>query len=231
MKYSENNRLGDIISEHYQLLLVLSRFEIPLGFGDKTVQTVCQENNVNCKTFLAVVNYVATGDSTLYREVDIESMISFLRLAHEYYLSFMLPDLRKNLVYVTDRIEDKKLSELVLKLFDNYVSEVQTHLAYEDNILFNYTRQLLDNSVPDDNFRIASFIRQHDNIESSLGELKTVIIKYFPADGILREVNQVLYRIFSCEEDLNAHCEIEDNLFMPAVVELERNYSLNRKEA
>ena len=35
-------------------------------------------------------------------------------------------------------------------------------------------------------------------------------------------LNAVLFDIFSCEEDLVAHCEIEDYLFVPAVRRLEK---------
>ena len=59
MKFTENSRLGDVLTEHYQILLLLSRFGISLGFGDKTVKAVCADNGVDCKTFLAVCNYVA----------------------------------------------------------------------------------------------------------------------------------------------------------------------------
>ena len=222
MKFTENSRLGDVLTEHYQILLLLSRFGISLGFGDKTVKAVCADNGVDCKTFLAVCNYVASGDSSLYHNVDIESMVRFLRLAHKYYLEFLLPELRTKLVSIVGSLPDSMFSALVIKLFDSYKEEVRKHLAYEDKVLFDYIQRLLDGEEDLPALSLASFIRQHDNIDTQLFGLKNAMIRYFPAGENLREVNQVLYDIFAFEEDLKSHCEIEGDLFIPAVVELEK---------
>lgn len=220
--FSENNKLGDILSEHYQILLLLSRFGISLGFGDKTVKAVCDDNGVDCKTFLAVVNYVATGDSTLYRQVDVEAMMRFLRLAHAYYTDFLLPDLRRKLAGILSDVPDSKLSSLLIRLFDTYSAEVQRHLSYENKVLFGYVGRLAGGEEGMETFNLSNFISQHDNIDVHLAELKNAMIRYFPAGQDAREVNQVLYDIFAFEDDLRSHCDIEDNLLIPALVEMEK---------
>lgn len=220
--FSENNKLGDILSEHYQILLLLSRFGISLGFGDKTVKAVCDDNGVDCKTFLAVMNYVATGDSTLYRQVDVEAMMRFLRLAHAYYTDFLLPDLRRKLAGILSKVPDAKLSSLLMRLFDTYSAEVQRHLSYENKVLFDYVGRLAGGEVEMETFNLSNFISQHDNIDVHLSELKNAMIRYFPAGQDVREVNQVLYDIFAFEDDMRSHCEIEDNLLIPALVEMEK---------
>lgn len=221
MKFTENSKLGDVLTEHYQILLLLSRFGISLGFGDKTVKAVCDDYGVDCRTFLAVCNYVASGDSSLYHDVDIKCMMRFLRLAHRYYLEFLLPELRVKLSVITSSLPDDKFSRLVIKLFDSYCDEVRKHLGYEDKVLFEYTERLVSGEPDMPALSLTSFIRQHDNIDTQLFELKNAMIRYFPAGDNLREVNQVLYDIFAFEDDLKSHCDIEGNLFIPAVVELE----------
>ncbi len=227
MKYTENHKLGDILTDHYQLLLLLSRFGISLGFGDKTVKVVCADNGVDCKTFLAVCNYVATGDSTQYHNVDIVSMMRFLRSAHKYYIEFLLPELRAKVVSILKSLPDDKFSGLIIKLFDSYSEEVRKHLAYEDHNLFAYTQRLVDGDSDLPALSLSPFIRQHDNIDTQLSELKNAMIRYYPAVDNLREVNQVLYDIFAFEDDLKSHCDIEGNLFIPAVVELEKSRPRN----
>lgn len=221
MKFTENSKLGDVLTEHYQILLLLSRFGISIGFGDKSVKAVCDDNGVDCDTFLAVCNYVASGDSSLYHNVDIKSMMRFLRLAHKYYLEFLLPELRVKLVNIISSLPDDKFSSLVIKLFDSYADEVRKHLNYEDKVLFDYTERLVSGEPNMPALSLASFIRQHDNIDTQLFELKNAMIRYYPAGDNLREVNQVLYDVFAFEDDLKSHCDIEGNLFIPAVVELE----------
>lgn len=224
MKFTENSKLGDVLTEHYQLLLLLSRFGLSLGFGDKTVKAVCDENGVDCPTFLAVCNYVASGDSSFYHDVDIKSMIRFLRLAHKYYLEFLLPELREKLVNIVSPLPDVKYSSLVIKLFDSYRDEVRKHLEYENKVLFDYTERLVSGEANLPALSLTNFLRQHDNIDTHLFELKNAMIRYYPANENVREVNQVLYDIFAFEDDLKSHCDIEGNLLIPAVVEIEMSH-------
>ena len=52
LKYSGTDKMSDLICENYNLLLVMSRFGLSLGFGDQTVQQVCERQGVHTGTFL-----------------------------------------------------------------------------------------------------------------------------------------------------------------------------------
>jgi regulator of cell morphogenesis and NO signaling len=41
-KYRETDKMSDLIGGNYPMLLVMSRFGIPLGFGEKNVKEVCK---------------------------------------------------------------------------------------------------------------------------------------------------------------------------------------------
>ena len=51
LKYSGTDKMSDLICENYNLLLVMSRFGLSLGFGDQTVQQVCERQGVHTGTF------------------------------------------------------------------------------------------------------------------------------------------------------------------------------------
>ena len=50
-KYKATDKMSDLICENYTLLMVMSRFGLPLGFGDKNVKEVCDACNVDYKRF------------------------------------------------------------------------------------------------------------------------------------------------------------------------------------
>ena len=64
--YKPTDKMGDLICENYALLLVMSRFGISLGFGDKSVQEVCDMNQVDCNTFLIVVNFLGEESNHMF---------------------------------------------------------------------------------------------------------------------------------------------------------------------
>ncbi|MDR1406286.1 MAG: hemerythrin domain-containing protein [Prevotellaceae bacterium] len=220
-KYKASDTMSSLITENYRMLLVISRFGIALGFGDKTIGEVCRENRVDVATFLAIVNMLLDEDGAAsYAEAafSVASLISYLRNSHDYFLNFRLPAIRTNLKAILNKEKDE-LSQAILNYFDEYVTEVRKHMTYEEETVFPYVRALLAGQRRDD-YAIAVFSRQHDHVSARLTEFKNIIIKYYPAKST-NEVNSVLFDIFNCENDLASHNAIEDCLFVPAIAELE----------
>ena len=57
----------DLVCDRYPVLLIMSRFGIALGFGDKTIGEVCFDSGVDTATFLAVVNMHADDKAPIRR--------------------------------------------------------------------------------------------------------------------------------------------------------------------
>ena len=222
--YVPTDKMSDLICGNYTLLQVMSRFDLSLGFGDQTVQEVCRANGVDCKTFLAVVNFITEENNRMADEVQdlsIHALMNYLKQAHHYFLDFQLPTIRRKLIEAIDCSVQNEVAFLILKFFDAYVAEVRKHMDYEDMNVFTYVESLVAGNR-ESGFRISQFARRHDQIDAKLKELKNIIIKYYPAGGNDYLLNAVLFDIFSCEQDLASHCRVEDYLFVPAVLRLEK---------
>ena len=225
--YIPNDKMADIICDNYSLLQVMSRFGLPLGFGDYTVEEVCHSHQVDCRTFLAVANFINKGhsrSSASIEDISVESLMTYLKNAHHYFLDFQLPTIRRKLLEAIDCSMDNEVTFLILTFFDNYVKEVRNHMSYEDTHVFTYVDKLLKGEKSED-YDINMFVRHHDHIDEKLTELKNSIIKYYPDSRKSYVMNAVLFDIFNCEKDLVSHNEVEDYLFVPAVLHLEREVS------
>lgn len=223
-KYAPTDKMSYLICDNYTLLQVMSRFDLSLGFGDKTVQEVCRENGVDCRTFLAVVNFLIEDSDRMEDDVkgiSMPSLMNYLKQAHHYFLDFCLPTIRRKLIDAIDCSTENEVAFLILKFFDQYAGEVRKHMDYEDMNVFTYVENLMEGRETKD-FCISQFARRHDQIDATLTELKNIIIKYYPAKGNNHLLNAVLFDIFSCEQDLASHCRVEDYLFVPAVLRLEK---------
>jgi regulator of cell morphogenesis and NO signaling len=216
--------MSDLICDKYSLLMVMSRFGLSLGFGDKSVKDVCEAQHVDYRTFLAVANFIGE-EQYVYSETkdafSISSLMDYLKLAHEYYLDYLLPDIRRKLVDAIDGSENHQISKLILKFYDEYVQEVRRHMEYENKVVFRYVENLLEDKLSE-KFGIVTFVGKHSQIEERLKELKNIIIKYYPEKANNNRLNAVLFDIFNCEEDLETHCQIEDFMFVPAVAAVEQ---------
>ena len=215
-----------IIADNYDTLQSLGRFGINLGFGDKTVREVCEHQQVDTYTFLAVVNFTINGSREFDQELlSIPTLLHYLKASHDYYLNFQLPFIRKQLVDALD-VNDS-LAKLIIKLYDEYAQEIHLHMEYEEQTVFPYVDHLLNNQV-DENYDIGIFSKNHSKIDVKLRELKNIILKYLPSD--MRHNNQLtatLYNLYINEEWLLNHAMVEDYLFIPAISYLERKFKQN----
>lgn len=231
--YSPYDKMSEIICDNYSLLQVMSRFDIPLGFGDASVEEVCESQQVDCRTFLAVINFVNKGHSRFSdscEDLSVQALMHYLKNAHHYFLDFQLPSIRRKLLEAIDCSTDNEVTFLILKFFDMYVHEVRIHMNYEDMNVFTYVENL-QKGIKDDNYNIDMFVRNHNHIDDKLTELKNIIIKYYPDNKKAYLMNAVLFDIFNCEKDLASHNNIEDHLFVPAVLQLEQNVTEQAKKS
>ncbi|GHT11915.1 cation-binding protein [Bacteroidia bacterium] len=219
-KYRESDAMSNLISENYPALLVMSRFGIALGFGEKSIGEVCRNNQVDTNTFLAIINLMVSENRIIQAsdtKISVESLINYLHNSHNYFLNYRLPEIREKLSKVLNPGEDD-LNKAVLEYFDKFVAEVKKHMLNEDKKVFPYVKSLL-RAGSKDKYNIG-FSKQHEQIETRLTEFKNILIKYYPAQST-NKMNGVLFDIFNCEKDLASHNAVEEYLFLPAIVELE----------
>lgn len=222
-QYKSSDKLSYVISNDYRLLQVMSRFGISLGFGEKTINEVCRECGVDADTFLTVINYVKDGAVNRPQRVDavdVKQILSYLKKTHEYFLGYLMPNIRFHLLNAIDCSVKNEIPFLVLKFFDEYVEEVRKHMDYEDNTVFGYVQKLIDGEPAQiENVHLLS--KHHDSMENKLKELKNLFMQYYPQTEINEKLNSVIISIYQAEEDLSIHCLVEDYIFTPAVRRLE----------
>ena len=226
--YRETDKMSDLICENYPMVLVMSRFGIALGFGEKSIGEVCRQNGVDANTFLTVVNFLTGEVQGLTDEVSsalsLETLIRYLHNAHDYVRPCRPPNMRRKLNEAICTCPED-VAFVIRRFFDEYAEEVNKHMTYEEKVVFPYVRDLLNGKV-NDKYNISIFRKRHEQIDQKLSDLKNILIKYYPGEGG-HLLNSVLFDLFTTEEDLVSHSLVEDNLFVPSIVWYE-NKVLNR---
>ena len=220
--YEADDKMISLIRDDYSLLHMLGAFGIKMGFGDKTVREVCEDQGVDTYTFMAVVNFAINGhlDNESISKLSVITLLRYLRAAHAFFLDFELPFIRQELVDALD--EGNNLAHLIMKLYDGYAHSLRSHMSYEERTLFPYVEQLIDGKVTNDTF-VETFSKHHDQTDQRLTELKDIIIKYLPSDNLRNnKLSATLYDIYNSERMLYQHVEIEERIFLPAIRLLEQ---------
>ena len=226
-EYKSNDRMRDVVADNALLIPVMSRFGIPLGFGDSTVGHVCETHAVDTPTFLAIANFIS-GKPFAPDGVDAASMMMYLKSAHTYFLDYRLPWVRKHLIEAISSVPDHDFALVVIRFYDSYVEEVRKHMDHEDSHIFSYVEALLAGQKTADDYTIARFKHTHAPIAQKLRELKDILICHYTVSSTnIDLINSLLFDLVVCERDLNTHCAVEDHLFVPAVEALETHAARN----
>ncbi len=218
--YSADDKILELIADDYNVLPLLSRFSIPLGFDDKTIQDICHDNNIDVNVFLLIVNYIMSGTITIdaIKHVSAVDIVDFLHNSHEYFLSYKFPHIKQNLIAALDR-DHSDINPAIIDFFDSFVKHVEQHFDYEETVVFPYIYALSKGQKCD--YSIDVFKHHHDVVSESLTELKNIILRYYTT-SIPNRMYDVLVDLYNCEEDLESHNNIENRVLIPMVAAMEQ---------
>jgi regulator of cell morphogenesis and NO signaling len=237
MKIISNMKMAEVIHLNYHLLPIISRFGIHLGFGEKTIEQLCSEYDLDLNFFLVILNSYHDKDYFPRKHLQgfpVKLIIEYLRKSHDYYLSIKIPLIEKLLkqLSVHDKGHNGDSLQLMDKFFNEYKLELSSHIKREEDKVYPYIFTIEEAfRLGKSNGELVALIRsysiddyenEHDNVEDKLYDLQNIIIKYIPAPLDINLCHTVLMEMFRLETDLYDHARIEDMVLVPKVRFMEK---------
>ncbi|MBN1117106.1 MAG: hemerythrin domain-containing protein [Bacteroidales bacterium] len=237
MNIKAGTKLSDAIHNNYLLLPILNRFGIQLGFGDITVEQICEKQEVNLKFFLEIVNSFL--DKNYFPEAELQNfplklIVDYIKRSHVFYLDFKMPQIEQmiNNLYELAPSENKKSFQLIRNFFAEYKKDLFNHIEKEEKEVHPYILKIdqayYSNTITGDIVElvnkesISKYADDHDNVEDKLYDLKNLIIKYLPPIPDYTLSNAILFELFRLERDLNDHSRIEEKVLVPKMQAIEK---------
>ena len=222
--FSKDTKFAELMTDDRRLLQLLPRFGIGLGFGDRSVDQVCQMNQVNTELFLIICaiysdNTFKPGKNEL-QHIDMGNLLSYLKASHQYYLDERFPHIEEHLQRIIEAC-GQKFGPMLSHFYDEYKQEVMRHIQYyEEEVVFPYIEALLKGQRTD-SYKIKEFQHNHTNIQDVLDDMMNILLKYLPSDILPKERIEISYDIMELSDDLNRHSLIEEHILIPYVETLE----------
>lgn len=232
--FTKEDKMSALIMAEINLLPVMSRFNMKLGFKEKTIGELCTSCGVNADFFLAIANTYINEDYFSERKLlDFSPLLllSYLKQTHRYYTEHVIPKIEHLLSQaIANRCRENSNMELIHSFFQQYKTELLLHFEQEETETFPYIEYLSTHQQypPDNANRIYDYGQVHTDVEAKLSDLKNLVIKYLDADYDINHMNDFLHTLYHFEQDLNDHARIEDSILVKQVIELERK--LNKQE-
>ena len=221
-------KMADLVASDISLLSILQRLGIALGFGEATVAEVCKLHNISADLFLMICNIYSFRSYCPQIETltddDIRNITTYLRASHKFYSTICFPALHNNIHRMVKELDDVS-RRLIDKFFDDYDNEVSNHFQYEEDVVFPYIENLIDNNkAGNSEYRISLFEHNHGNVNEKLNDLSNIIIKYLNGECAPQLRFEILGQIHHIGNDLLKHSDIENKLLVPLVEKIEKRY-------
>ncbi|MBQ2778522.1 MAG: hemerythrin domain-containing protein [Bacteroidaceae bacterium] len=227
IRYSKNMKLAQLIAADSELLSLLQRLDIKLGFGEATVEDICRRYGLSTELFVIICNIYSFRDyrpdaDTLTSD-DITHITNYLQASHNYYKQVCFPAIHDKIHSLVVELDDVS-RHLIDKFYDDYDCEVANHFRYEETIVFPYIASLVAGTLAHDSeYSISKFEKSHSYIGEKLNDLKNIIIKYLPEEHSSPLRFEILKDIYDLENDLRKHSLIENRLLVSLVEKLEKS--------
>lgn len=237
MIIKSSTQLAEAIHNNYLLLPILNRFDIQLGFGNKTVKQVCNDKQVNISFFLEIINSFLNEDyfpQAQLQSFPMKLIIEYIRRSHIFYTDLKIPQIESlmNRLYQEAPDNAKKPFQLIIDFFAVYKNELFIHIENEEKNVHPYILKI-DEAFQHENITseikkivkeepINKYVDEHDNVEDKLFDLKNLIIKYLPPANDYTLSNSLLFELFRLERDLNDHSRLEEKILVPKVQHIEQ---------
>lgn len=227
-QFTKTDKMVYLIQTNHHLLPVIHRFGIRLGFGNKTVNEVCEKFKINTGFFLTIVN--TFNNKNYFPQNELLSfspllIIDYLKKTHRYYISYSLPQI-ENLMHQfllstkKQNTEMKMIEEFYLK----YKNKLLLHIQDEEEKVFPFVEELVKNPKAGKNRRFnPNFEEEHKHVDFELDDLKNIILKYISPDYDIFVCNKLLTEIYHFEKDIRDHARIEDAILIPQIQQLQKN--------
>lgn len=222
--FNPRMRLADIIMVNHNIILLLPRFGIPLGFGDKSLEEVCSRYNVPADFMVQICNVYTFEDYQIgeedLKQMDMSMLVPYLLASHRYYTEERLPHIEAHLMRISDSV-DPKYGTVLKQFFADYRREIAEHFRCEEEFDFPNLQNLQQGIKPKVSMS-NHYEESHANLVDKLNDLPKIIYKYLPGNVLPEETMELVFDILQLSSDIQKHALVEDKVLLPYISILER---------
>jgi len=229
----ETTQVGKIVAQHPQVARVFEKYQLDYCCrGAQPLADACRRNNLDLAQVTTEIQQILdSGDSvdtTDWADAPLSDLSSHIVDTHHRFLNTELPRI-SGLVAKVKNAHGENHPELakVAETFELMRSELESHMAKEENILFPAV-ELLESEHRSGDFPFGSVANpigmmehEHDDAGNALRRLRELTDNYTPPADACPTWRVMLEALLNLEQDLHLHIHKENNILFPRAIQLE----------
>lgn len=229
MHVTDTTTVGEIVAGDFRTAAVFHEFGIDFCCGGRrTVADACRERHVDRDVVLEAIERtcVQPGSHPRFDEWEPETLVGFIVDNHHAYVRRALPSITAHAQKLAAVHGDRhpELHE-VARVADAVATEMTSHMAKEERILFPHIAALADavrhgRPAPTSQFGpidnpIRMMEQEHESAGAAMARIRELTGGYVvPEDGCTT-YRVCLQELEAFELDLHAHVHLENNVLFP----------------
>ena len=239
VKIQKNNAtkevsIGELVAKDLRKAEVFKKFNIDFCCGGKkSLSQVCNDKQINIKDVqseLEKLNSTTESASQNYNEWSLDFLVDYIMNTHHKYVETSLPIILEYTAKVA-KVHGKEHIEVITiyDLFKEAAEELNSHMMKEENVLFPYIKQLVNekNSVNEGcsfgtiKNPIRMMEHEHDVVGNIFKTIRELSNDYTPPEDACTTYKLSYKKLEEFENDLHQHIHLENNILFPKSIKLE----------
>jgi len=192
--------------------------------GDRSLAQACRESGLDPTTVADLLDAAVDSNPPSppdWTEAPLGDLIDHIVDTHHAYLRRELPQLENLLMGVTEAHgSEVPWLDPVLEVFQTLKLDLETHMMTEEERVFPSIRALSDEApspkeAPLDEDGIEAMIKEHDDSEAALKQLREWTDDYTAPQNACPECRTAMSRLRELETDTHQHVHEENNILFP----------------
>jgi regulator of cell morphogenesis and NO signaling len=237
----ENNlelTVGQYVAQDYRTAQIFRKHGIDFCCGGGiSLEKACAKKGINAdelRNELAALG--STGSqSDNYNSWKLDFLADYIVNTHHEYVKNKLPELNFYTQKVA-RVHGERHPELfeILRLFLEIESEMTSHMAKEEQVLFPYIQKLAQAKQQGEGievphfgsvrFPIAMMEHEHDSAGRIMEEIQTITNNFVPPEDACTTYRVLFQNLQAFQDDLHKHVHLENNILFPKALAIENEF-------
>lgn len=209
---SEKKTLSEIIIAHPETIALINRFGITLGTGDKTIETICNEKNLDIDFFIVILNTYLNEEffpEKILKSFNAHTIINYISQTYSYYTHYMLPNIERHFNLLISHSGNNNNLELMHRFFIELKEDILRIIEHDSSLWFPAIESINTNNVHSD---LITQPLDSTIIEDKINDLKNMFVIHLTGQYEVNLCHAVILSIIALEKDIKQNNRIRNRI-------------------
>ena len=209
-----HNKLCDVLNVSPEIIPLINRLGISLGTGDKDIEKICHEHNIDADFLLAIINTYINEEyfpESVLKKFCASTIVSYMQKTYTFYEYFQLANIERHFNALISRSGENNNLGLMKRFFDELKQDILDRIAVDNKEWFPCI-EAIENG---ENVTNPIYPNEETSIHDKINDLKNMFIIHLSGSYDQNLCYGVITAIITLEKDIRQNDRIRNRILLP----------------